>query len=283
MTYSPFRHISSLFRKNSPVQLTFFLTKRCNARCSFCFYNAGRNTSGQQGTELSLSEIETISASMGKLLWLAFSGGEIFLRDDLDSITKVFYENNKPALILLSTNGLLTDVIKEKVETILRVCRKSTIVVKLSLDGMEDIHDAIRGKGSFQKTIKTCHTLGRLADIYPNLELGINTVFCSANQDRMDEIIDYVRGMDHIKTHTVSLIRGEGLKDVDLEQYRSTADTLANNLKNNKSSIYRFKGSRLKAAQDILQRRLIYETELRRKQLIPCYAGKLNLVLLCEC
>ena len=46
-------------------------------------------------------------ASLGQLLWLAFSGGETFLRDDLVEIADVFYKNNRPAIILLPTNGLL--------------------------------------------------------------------------------------------------------------------------------------------------------------------------------
>lgn len=280
MSYSPFRHIGSVFWKRSPIQLTFFLTKRCNSRCSFCFYRADRDTSEDHGAELTLGEIENISASMGKLLWLAFSGGEIFLRDDIVEIAKVFYQRNKPALMLFPTNGLLTDVIREKIEKVLKYCRNSTVIVKLSLDGPEHIHDNIRGKkGSFKKTMQTYESLGGLLDAYPNFELGINTVYCSANQDYMDEVIEFVSRLDRIKTHTVSLVRGKGLEEIDIEKYRETIDKLAENLRNKISGTYRFRGGRLKAAQDILQRRLIYDTETQKKKLIDCYAGRLNLVL----
>jgi radical SAM protein with 4Fe4S-binding SPASM domain len=234
--------------------------------------------------ELSLEEIEKISFSMGKLLWLAFSGGEIFLRNDIVEITKVFYERNKPAIILFPTNGLLTDVINEKIEAILQHCKRSTIVIKLSLEGMEDLHDSIRGmKGSFQKTMQTYSALKELLAAYPNFELGINTVFSSANQDHMDEIIEFVSGLKGIKTHTVSLIRGSvsdtELKNIEAGKYLETINKLSSNLKGKSSSIYRFSGAKLKAAQDILQRSLIYETLKKKKQLIPCYAGRLNLVL----
>lgn len=236
------------------------------------------------GDELSLDEIRKISSSMGSLLWLAFSGGEIFLREDIVDITRVFYEKNRPALILFPTNGILTDVIRERIELILTRCRKSTIVVKLSLDGMEAIHDSIRGiKGSFRKTLHTYNVLGGLLDKYPHFELGINTVFCPENQDNMDEVIDFVRGLDNIKTHTVSLIRGpvadKRVKDIDIEKYRRVIDRLALNLRMKMSGTYRFKGAKLKAAQDILQRRLIYETMVQKRQLIPCYAGRLNIVI----
>ncbi|MBE9519732.1 MAG: radical SAM protein [Proteobacteria bacterium] len=283
MTYSPFRHLDSIVWKRSPIQLTFFLTKRCNARCPFCFYvsHEEKNTGSD---ELSVSEIQKISRNLDKLLWLAFSGGEIFLRSDLVEITRIFYENNKPAIILLPTNGLLTEIIYERVEAILKECPKSTIAVKLSLDGPEHVHDKMRGvKGGYQKTLKTCKTLGRLLDRYANFELGINTVFCQANQDYVEETIDLVSTMEQVKTHTVSLIRGdvsqEDLKKVDLQKYKKIIEKLESNLKKKIASTYRFKGAKLKAAQDILQRRLIYETAQSNMRHTPCYAGRLNLVL----
>lgn len=284
MTYSPFRHVDSILWKRAPIHLTVFLTRRCNAKCRHCFYIHDRNLSNEDNNELSLDEIEKISASMGKLIWLAFSGGEIFLRDDIVEIAKIFYKNNKPAIILLPTNGLLTDKISRRIEEILKHCNKSTIAVKLSLDGPERLNDSMRGaEGSFRKTMRTYDALGKLLNKYPNFELGINTVFSAENQDCMDELIEFVNNLENIKTHTVSLIRGdvsdEGLKGVDIKKYFETIQKIESNLKNRKSSTYRFRGARIKAAQDILQHRLIHQTMLQKEQLIPCYAGKLNLVI----
>jgi radical SAM protein with 4Fe4S-binding SPASM domain len=234
--------------------------------------------------ELSLEEVRKISASMGRLLWLAFSGGEIFLRDDIVEITKIFYEQNKPAIILLPTNGQLPEIIRERTEQILKHCRKSTVVVKLSLDGPEEIHDTMRGvKGAFRKTLETYRLLGLYLDEYDNFELGVNSVFCGANQDRMEEIIGYVGGLDRIKTHTVSLVRGDipkgRLKEIAPGKYCEMSGILEQNLKNKLTGGYRFRGSRIKTAQDILQRRLIYETLTRQKRSTPCFAGKLTTVI----
>ncbi|MBI4825471.1 MAG: radical SAM protein [Nitrospirae bacterium] len=281
MNYSPFHHIGSVLKKSDPIQLTLFLTKRCNSRCPFCFYLSKESEIAKD--ELTLDEIKKISSSMGDLLWLAFSGGEIFLRDDIVEITEVFYKNNKPSIILFPTNGLLTDTIVKKTGAILEKCPKSSIAVKLSVEGTEKLHDSIRGKGSFRKTMKTFTELGRLLDSHPNFDLGINTVFCSANQDSMERVIDFVSELDSVRTHTVSLIRGDAadkkLKDVDIDKYLNAIKKLESNLKDKTSKIYRFRGARLKAAQDILQRRLIYDTFMQKEQLIPCYAGKLNLVI----
>ena len=284
MTFSPFRHLGSVLWKNRPIQFTFFLTRRCNARCPFCFYISKQDQTAASANELSLAEIEKIAPQLGKLLWLAFSGGEIFLRSDLVEITRLFYRINQPAIILLPTNGLLQETIYHAVETILQDCPESSIVVKLSLDGPEAVHDELRGvPGAYRKTLGTCEALADLVDRYGNFELGINTVFCQANQDHIDEVIDLVQTFPWVKTHTVSLIRGEvfrdDLKQVDMEKYKKIISRLESDLKKRVAATYSFRGAKLKAAQDILQRRLIYAAAGETVRTTPCYAGKLNLVL----
>ncbi len=282
--YSPFRHAGSIFRKKKVIHLTFFVTRKCNMRCPFCFYLSAQDTPLLPAHELSLDEISRISRSLGNLLWLAFSGGEIFLREDLVEISRVFYRNNRPAIMLFPTNGMLPELIRQRTEEILRQCEKSIITVKLSLDGPRETHDKLRKQeGSFDRTMATYHLLGDLVAKYPHFELGVNTVFCSENQESMDQVIDLVRDMKNIKTHTISLVRGhlahQGFTHVDHSRYYAAVERLEKNLKDNISPTYRFRGARIKAAQDILQRRLIHRTAIEKRRLIPCYAGRLNLVL----
>jgi MoaA/NifB/PqqE/SkfB family radical SAM enzyme len=282
--YSPFRYISSIAWKGRPIHLTFFVTRRCNAKCPYCFYLRSDDTPAVSAPELSLEEIERISSSLGSLLWLAFSGGEIFLRDDLVEIARIFYRNNKPAIMLFPTNGLLPGLIRDRIEAIVRSCPDSVIALKLSLDGLGEAHDALRSTpGSFDKTLETYWAVAGLLDRYQNFELGVNTVFCSENQDAMDGIIEYVRGLGYIKTHTISLVRGslsdKRYSSVDADKYLAAVRKLERNLQEGKSSVYRFRGARIKAAQDVLQRRLIHRTMREHKRTTPCYAGRLNLVL----
>lgn len=281
--YSPLRHIPSIFSKRRPIQLTFFVTRKCNAGCPWCFYLKSADPA-PPGEELSLEEVGRISRSLGRLLWVAFSGGEVFLRDDIVGISAVFHDRNKPPVMLFPTNGLLPEAIQDRTERILERCPNSAIVVKLSLDGLEGDHDDLRrSPGAFGKAMETWRRLGALRGRYPNLELGINTVFLSENQDRMDEIIDFVASLDTRGTHTISMVRGnlreERYKAVDFEKYRHAIGRLEGDLKTGAASIHGFSGARLKAAQDILQRRLIHRTLLADRRLVPCYSGKLNLVL----
>lgn len=282
--YSPLRHLGSVFKKTRPIQLTFFVTSRCNSRCPFCFYLQRKERQESKKPELTLEEIEKTSASMGSLLWVLFSGGEVYLREDIVEISRAFYDNNKPAILTYPTNGLLPEKIKEKTVQILEHCRKSVVAVKLSLDALYEEHDSLRGvPGNFSRVMETYNQLSPLLEAYPNFELGINTVFCSANQDKIIEIIEFVRSLEKVKTHTLSMIRGEledeSYKDVDLELYRRAMERMEADLREGCTCTYRFRGAKLKAAQDVLQRRLIYETMKKQRRLIPCYAGTLNIVL----
>jgi len=283
--YSPFRHINSVFSKSHPIHLTFFITRKCNSACPFCFYLRTNDARQSTESELTVEEIRKISLSFGELLWLAFSGGEIYLRDDLPEISRIFYRNNRPAIMLFPTNGLLPSRIREMTEQILADCPKSTIAVKLSIDGLHEAHDRIRNTpGSFANTMETYAQLSELLSSNPHFELGVNTVFTAENQDQIDGIIDFVSGLENIKTHTISLVRGDlsskRYAEIDPAKYLHAIGRLEENLKTKGASkTYRFRGSRIKAAQDIIQRRLISQTLAEQKRVIPCYAGHLNLVL----
>jgi radical SAM protein with 4Fe4S-binding SPASM domain len=61
--------------------------------------------------------------------------------------------------------------------------------------------------------------------------------------------------------------------------YLQATNLLGSNLKDKTTDTHRFAGARLKAAQDIVQRNMIHQTLVGQKKHIPCYAGKLNLVL----
>jgi len=281
--YSPLRHIPSIFRKSRPIQLTFFVTRKCNAACPWCFYLKSTEDAAL-GEELSLDEVDRISRSLGRLLWVAYSGGEIFLRKDIAEISAIFHDRNKPPVMLYPTNGLLPEAIGERTERVLRRCPNSAIVLKLSLDGIGGDHDALRkSPGAFDKAMETWRLLGKLRERHANLELGINTVFLSENQDRMDEIIDFVAELEVRGTHTISMVRGnlrdETYKAVDYEKYRRAIGRLEGDLKNGTTGTHRFSGGRLKAAQDILQRHLIHRTLVEDRRVAPCYSGRLNLVL----
>lgn len=281
--HTALRHARALLVKTRPVHLTFFATRRCNARCPFCFYEEARDTEGG-APELSAGEVRRVARSMGPLLWLLFSGGEPFLREDLVELSEIFHDTNEAGFLTYPTNGLLPEVIAETVEDVLRRCTDSVVVVKLSLDGVGDAHDALRRvPGGFARLMATYERLAALAAREPRLELGVNTLYCSRNEDDVDRIVDLVHGLEGVASHTLTLIRGgardESFRDVDLDRYRSASRRLAERWRSRRGRAPRFAGARLKAAQDVVQRDLIHRTLSHGRRIAPCYAGRLSLVL----
>ncbi|MCK4910324.1 MAG: radical SAM protein [Thermodesulfovibrionales bacterium] len=280
------RFLPHVLWKRRPIHLTLFLTKRCNARCQHCFYinqDDSPSKENEMSPEMSTDEYEKLSKEMGSLIWLAFSGGEIFLRDDLPEISRVFYRNNKPSIMLYPTNGLMPDKTLSVMEQVLNECPESIVTVKLSIDAVGDKHDQMRGRpGSFDLVIETHQRLKGLLAKYMNFELGINTLISHENQQDMDSVIDYVRKMDGVRTHTISLVRGDvsrGLKDVDPALYEAAIKRLEAEFRAGTSPVYSFRGAKLKAAQDLIQRRIIHKIMSGKGRQIPCYAGRLNLVV----
>ena len=282
MTYSPLRFLPHLLHKSRPIHLVMFVTKVCNARCPFCFYLEDANFSLEQG-DLTMDEITQVSKSLGNMLWVAFSGGEVFLRKDLPQIAQTFYRNNKPSIMFFPTNGIQPDRIVAATEEILKTCPKTACTVKISIDAVGDLHSQMRGvKNTFENCVRTYEALNPLLDKYPNFDLGINTVFAAQNQHKVGEVIDFVRKW-RVTTHTLSLARGDlknpEWKNVDMQLYRSHVDRLEREMKTGDHPIYRFWGGRIKAAQDIIQRQMIYKTAVEGRWQTPCYAGRVNVTV----
>jgi MoaA/NifB/PqqE/SkfB family radical SAM enzyme len=279
--HSPLRHAGALLIKRRPLHLTFFATRRCDARCPFCF---SRGRPAAAGPELSAAEIARLAPTVGPLLWLAFSGGEPTLRPDLPEIAAALARHCRPVFVLLSTNGLDPARTAAAARELLAAAPRSTVAMKLSLDGPAELHDRLRGvPGAHARVLESLALLREIAAGEPRLEVGVNTVLCAANEESVGEVFAEVARLEGVNTHTLSLVRGElpdpALGAVSARRYREAAAGIARGLREGSQPRYRFTGARLKAAQDVLQRRLIAETLARRGRVIPCHAGRLNLVL----
>jgi len=172
-----------------------------------CFY--WKNLSKKQD-ELSFNEINLITKKAGKILHVSISGGEPFLRDDLDRICHLFYKNNFTHFITIPTNCLLPQKIAEKTEQILQLCKKANISIDLSLDGVGKIHDNIRGvPGNFEKVLETYHLLNNLKGKYPQLKIHFNSVVSSFNKESVEELISFVKSNLKNDGHAINVARGD--------------------------------------------------------------------------
>ena len=172
-----------------PMNVTFSITYRCNSRCRTC------NVWKKRSEELSLEEWSRIFASLGHApYWITFSGGEPLLRPDVVEIVERAYACCRPAIINIPTNGLLPDLVTERVMAIVERCSGSQVVVNLSLDGWGQQHDWIRNvPGNFQRAMETYRRLRGLTA--PNFTLGIHSVISRYNVDAIPALCEHVRAL----------------------------------------------------------------------------------------
>jgi MoaA/NifB/PqqE/SkfB family radical SAM enzyme len=201
--------VRSLLKRSTPFfGLIFQVTNKCNSRCVTCFNWKVLNR--ELDKELSLEEIDKFSKSFGRINNITIGGGEPFLREDLSEIIKCFARNNNPSVIAIPTNCLSGDIIVSRVREILESF-KGTLKIGLSLDGIGQDHDRIRGVGgNFDKFLETYRKLSRLKEKYPKLRLRICTTVLNLNIDKIIDLIDYIKNnLPMINSYGLELLRGD--------------------------------------------------------------------------
>lgn len=122
------------------------ITKKCNLKCNYCYYDAGNNDI----IELTSEELITI---ISELIFLnprriVFTGGEPLLHKDLYKLASNIKRVNKKIILGVSTNGTL---ITKRIAYDL-VCLFDEI--RISIDGPREINDFQRGQNSYDHAIR---------------------------------------------------------------------------------------------------------------------------------
>lgn len=134
-----------------PQEVWFNVTNACNLRCTHCFRDSGKRFAHEMSIEEFVSVISSIAAL--KVGYVVVSGGEPFLRPDVFEILEEL--KRKEVTVLLVTNGTLIKEAEAK-----RLGQIRPWIVQVSLDGSTpEIHDRIRGAGTFDKTIAAIRLL----------------------------------------------------------------------------------------------------------------------------
>ncbi len=159
--------------RNGIQEMVFNLTEKCNLRCEYCAYSGSykyRRTHSNNSIDMGIvRKAIDFFGSVSKespTIYIGFYGGEPFLEFDL--IKRVItYSMEKfegrERVWAITTNGTLID--EEDVEFLV----SNNVILTVSLDGPEDIHDLYRldvGKNpSFKRVYRT---LRRLKNFDPN-------------------------------------------------------------------------------------------------------------------
>ncbi len=136
-----------------PREASIELTNACNARCTICEIWKDEKIS-QFGNAM----LEKLPKGLRNI---KLSGGEPFLRDDLSEIVeRIRVVCNKSRIVIL-TNGISTDVITEQMKRIVKIDPK--IAIRLSIDGVGQLHDKIRGiENAYPNAMNTLSSLKKL-------------------------------------------------------------------------------------------------------------------------
>lgn len=146
---------STAVRPTAPLKLNFCLTYWCQYRCKTC--NIWQR---KPADELTTAEVVTFIERNPHITWVDLTGGEIFLRPDIDEILDAVVTRwRRLALLHFPTNGFLTDRIVASTRRIAGRGPGHTIIT-ISVDGNEELNDDIRGiKGGFGRQVATFNAL----------------------------------------------------------------------------------------------------------------------------
>jgi radical SAM enzyme (rSAM/lipoprotein system) len=125
-------------------------TLRCNLHCIHCGSDCSQDS---QTPDMPISSflkvLETVSGAYNpNKVMIAITGGEPLVRNDLEECGQKFYERGFPWGIV--SNGYLLSA-----NRLSALCKSGLRSITISLDGLQESHDWLRGKkDSFQKALQ---------------------------------------------------------------------------------------------------------------------------------
>ncbi|HOX52931.1 MAG TPA: radical SAM protein [Fibrobacteria bacterium] len=128
-----------------PTDVSVITTYRCQMRCKMC--NIWKNPTKPE-EEIAPKDLEILP----KLKFANVTGGEPFLREDLQEIVEVLY--TKADRVVISTSGYYPD------RVVAMAKRFPNIGVRVSIEGMEATNNDLRGHDDgFERGLKTLREL----------------------------------------------------------------------------------------------------------------------------
>jgi len=272
---------NALFTKKEPIQITHFVTERCNAKCPHCFVQT--NLSDK---ELSLEEIEKISKTCGNSLRnIALTGGEPFIRDDLYEIADIWYKNTTSKSITVCTNGSMP----EKMETFVSKTVKENLPVSFffSYDFTEEQHSEYRKIKDLHFKVLECYKI--VHQYFPKINATFNITLSKDNYKTAYETYKYIRDVLKIQNINCTLVRGNNAdiltqeeKSEIAEAYEKIQKSLDDDFDKNRIIAYpdnSLTNVILNAKNKIIWK-YVLETFKRNEYISPCCAGTLFGVIL---
>ncbi|MCC7208143.1 MAG: radical SAM protein [Anaerolineae bacterium] len=166
-----------------PESVDIALTGQCNLRCQHCYYADEMTGRADLPTDAWLSFFEELRDA--GIMRVILTGGEIFTRRDIWALLDGVVANKMRFQIL--TNATL---ITENVASRLATYRKRLDSIQVSVDGSRpETHDALRGKGAFERTMRGIDALKKLS-----LPWTVRVTVSKLNVDDLEATLNLLHG-----------------------------------------------------------------------------------------
>lgn len=132
----------------NPTDMCIIVTYRCPMQCQMC--NIWKNPT-QKEKEITIAEIKKLPS----VKFINITGGEPFIREDLEEIIKVCFQ--KSPRVVISTSGWFE-------ERIIKLAKRfPNIGIRISIEGLSQKNDELRGReGGFDNGLRTLLRLRKM-------------------------------------------------------------------------------------------------------------------------
>lgn len=175
--------LKAIVMKNSPFYVQFYVSKSCHLQCAMCnIVNANRDLKPFTNNRITAIADNLVKIGAGVVL---LTGGEPFLRNDIDEIVKVFKQRKLD--IRLQTAGLY-----EARDKIAKCVEYGARDINVSIDSLnEELSDRINGrKGSWRNALKT---IAFISQVFPRRDsvCALGCVLSPYNIDEIESLLDF--------------------------------------------------------------------------------------------
>jgi MoaA/NifB/PqqE/SkfB family radical SAM enzyme len=256
-----------------PVNLTVSVTYSCPSRCATC------DIWQKKVDDLSVDEYGRLFPTLKKVpVWVTVSGGDQFIRRDLDEIVRLIKVQIEPSIVNIPMNGVVTERIFDLLPKIAHHTVGSQLVLNLSVDEIGEAHDRIRGADrNFEKLLLVADLIHDLKKSYEHVVLGVHTVISKLNVARIPEIEREAKSIFRPDSYIAEVAENRvELKTMEKDITPTTADF--RRAVAHLGSVIRANRSTHPVARLVESLRLeYYELAARileeKRQVIECYAG----------
>jgi len=170
--------------------IQWHITERCNWQCKHCYRDDSivKELNSRPLTYILRQCLESFKALgvKGSAAEINIGGGEPFLRKDFFKFLALLNKNKNLFTVNIMTNGsFITNGIVKDLKK-LKILNR----IQVSLEGLSDSNDEIRGRGSFEKIVNAIKLLSK-----HNISTRVSLTLTRKNLPEIERLAVYLKGI----------------------------------------------------------------------------------------